>query len=103
MSGSGSFVFVYTWNLKSSRPHQLMKNRVSCVVSTPAGAWSISHRSTLGPSMKWFSLTSSTLDFWSLYACWNNVSGAGSASPDKAPKNWSSNAASAKVTWKSYV
>ena len=32
--------------LKSERPHQLMKKIVFRVVSTPAGAWSISHFST---------------------------------------------------------
>ena len=39
--------------MKSDRPHQLTKKIVFWRVLTPDGAWSISHFSTVGASMKW--------------------------------------------------
>ncbi len=44
--------------MKSERPHQLTKKIVFSRVLTPEGAWSISHFSTDGASMKWFWPTS---------------------------------------------
>ena len=44
--------------MKSGRPHQLMKKIVFLRVSIPGGAWSISHFSTVGASMKLFFPTS---------------------------------------------
>jgi hypothetical protein len=73
--------------LKPGRPYQLTKKIVSRRVSTPAGGWLASQRSTVGASMWWLSVTSSTLCCWSLYCCWSAVSGAGRASLERVEKN----------------
>jgi hypothetical protein len=68
----------------------LTKKIVFWRVSTLAGGWSASHRSTVGASMWWFSVTSRTLFSWSLYCCWSSVRGAGSASFERVEKNFRS-------------
>jgi hypothetical protein len=76
--------------LKSGRAYQLTKKIVLRRVSTPAGGWSASQRSTVGASMWWLPVTSSTLFCWSLYCCWSAVSGAGWASLESVEKKRSS-------------
>jgi hypothetical protein len=66
-------------------------------VSTPGGALSISHFSTVGASMKWFCPTS-RVPAWALYSFWKTVRGAGVARPLSAVKKLDSQASLVYVT-----